>query len=630
MGELNEIEMKPERASKEPSKAPAPILPKVPRVETSQMAVGRAALVTAQNWFERGVTPSSWRVTADHCALHLQEAASLIHRSKTSSELAGQLDNTYRAMDAYILRTAPHLHGDEAEAFRHELKAIRSVADNLRLVLGMPKLPSKRSGNAASGSNDHYEADALDATLDLVLLETTTTLSKIKTSGEDHYVPEVVKTAASLRRNMNYAVDVLDAYGGADKTRRFGMKARAVGLALAQLQRFIDERQNRKQMLDAFAPVESKADELMHRLKLSAISKIEQTTTNDRDLAKDAGVEDIASARRALTSAFTTLQTNVSEGAFLFYALATKQDEPDEAALWTDMVKGLLIALVGNAMGLGVGRIAVKLGLMAAEGAAHGFTSNAATDAIQAWAGPMIDAAKGEAKSSADKNKAALYFKTSVVKAADGVRQRIEQGFDQRINERSVNGKEIQAAADSVANDAIGADTRTFHHASRDFALMLAQQSLGVDESSSKDPEAKRTTRIGKDYEFDGRGWTGGKQGQAEGIVRIGVTIGADGYSVDRYELVGLNKEMAKAVFEGAQGKIGRLGLPTEIMITTKQSGYPEMLVVDENQALRFSTSWNLLRQPPFPAARRFASAESAWKELRNAHIPNALVGDVR
>lgn len=618
MGDFQEIEMDPVVA-REPAKDNPRVEPKASRFDSAQASVVRSALETAQNWFERN---APWRIVANHVSLHFQEAVSLISRSKPSLESAGQLDATYRAMDAYILRVAPQLQGDEADTFRHEFKAIRSVADNLRRVLGMPKLPSKKSGRSASKSNDTYEAAALEATLDLVLLEATMTTNKVSAASESQYIPAIINAASRLHRDLNYAVEMLNAYGGADRARRFGKQAGAVGLALAQLQRFINDRQNRKQMVDAFGAVESKADELMEGVKLPAISSIELKTSNKRDDLKEGASIELTTARSALGSSFSSLQTKVAEGAFLFYELAVKQDEPDEASLWTDLVKGLLIALVGNALGPGVGTLATRAGLVAAEGAGINFVANAATDAIQAWAGPIIDAAKGQTKNDADKKKAALYFKTSVVLASDEVRRRIEKDFDRRISDHSINAQEIRDAESKVSNEVPGAEIRTFHHAARDFALMLAQQSLGVDESPGQ-PTSKKTTRIGKDYEHH-RGWTDGQKSRAEGIARLSVTVGADGYSIERYELVGLNKEMAKAVLDGAQGKLGSLGLPTEISITTKGHGYPEMLVVDEKTTIRYSTSWNLFRQSP--ASARFDSPDKAWKELRNAVIPSDLV----
>ncbi len=621
MAEHKEIEM--DAARPEPTKAkPTQVLSKAPKsspLETSQAAVMRGALVTAQHWLEHGGASGSWLNVAKHVEMHVAEAVSVIGRSSAFLEVAGQLDDTYRAMDAYILRTAPQLRGSEADSFRTEFKAIRSVTENMRRTLKLQHHPSTRGRRPASNTNDAYEGTAIEATLDLIALEATAASGHAAQNQ-----PLALNAVAALQRELAYAVSLVDSYAGKDKEKRFAAKAGAAGLALARLQRGINDSQNNKPMREAFATVEAKADELMGAIKLPVIANIELKTSNKRDLAKDTGLEEITAARSGLTNAFTSFSTGIQEGTFLFYELAKKQDEPDAPALWSEMVKGLLISLIGNAIGPGVGALATKLGLVAA-GAAADYIANAATDTVQSWAGPIIDTAKAESKTDTDIHKAALYFRKSVVLGADGARARIVAGFDKRIEEHSISAGEIREATGLIVEATKGLATRTLHHSARDFALMLAQRSLGADKKPDAKPLDKGTTRIGSDWQF-GEGWTDGKRNAAEGIARIKIRLGDAKPSVDHYELVGLNKDMAKAVFDGAQGKVGELGVPTEIELSSDRSGHKELLVVDEHAKVRFSSPWQLFREESMRGrAPKFASPEQAWAEITNFVIPDTF-----
>ena len=620
MGEHKEIEM--DVARPEPTKAkPTQVLSKAPKsspLETSQAAVMRGALVTAQHWLEHGGASGSWLNVAKHVETHVAEAVSLIGRSSAFLEVAGQLDETYRAMDAYILRTAPQLRGSEADSFRAEFKAIRSVTENMRRALKMQHHPSTRGRRPASNTNDAYEGAALEATLDLIALEATAAVGHAETNQT-----LALNAVATLLRDLSYAGSLLDVYGGTDKAKRFTAKAGSAGLALAKLQRVVNDKQDNKSLREAFKPVEAKSNELMGAIKLPLIADIELKTSNKRDGEKDEATAEITAARSTLRSAFTTLNTRIGEGAFIFYELATKEDEPDPSALWSEMVKGLLISLIANVIGPGVGALASKLGIVAAEKAVD-LVANTATDTLQAWA-DSVQAAESEAKTDSDKNKAALYFKRSVVLGADKTRSLIETDFDDRITDRSVSASEIRHAATLITNAAKGAATRTLHHSARDFALMLAQRSLGADAKPGAKRTEKQTTRIGSDYQY-GPGWEDGKRTGAEGIARLRIRVRDSGNSVDHYELVGLNKDMAKAVFDGAQGRIGKLGVPTEIELSSDQSGHKELVVVDEGANIRFSTGWQLFRQESMRKhARTFGSPDKAWEELRHYIIPDTF-----
>jgi hypothetical protein len=529
-------------------------------------------------------------------------------------------------------------------------------------MFDLPFDPAAGTHHTATKSDDTYNARALTATLEMVALEAQSTLERVRaTTDPDEYQPLVMAAIGSLEQQTSYAAANFEAYRGKDKQQLFMQTIQRATKPIDGLLRFVEARQNNRAMLERFAGVKATTNKLRTAVKLGRIEEIEGGKTGKEDASASNELTRMSTARGALTSALTTLTTRIEAAADQFYELAKLEDPPDEDALWTELVKGLVISLLGNVVGAKAGELLTRLAgthttkvldvtetlvpnplnakytvkktVLGKGGDAinnvgdkgQGLMSGSTTDLSQSWAGTLAQAETATKADKLAKNKAALFFKKSLVLGADNTRSKIEQDINKRQNARDISASEIEGMAAGIARDAANAFSNTLTSAARDFSLMFAQQSLGADASPKAKPGDKKTTRIGRDYQF-GEGWTDGARTTAEGIARIRIHLTHRGPSIDRYELVGMNQHLTKLVHNGARGRIGSLGVPTEIELSSDRSNHKEMLVVDENKAIRFKTGWNLFRVPEVLAiASGLATPEKAWTTLQDYTIPDTF-----
>ncbi len=123
---------------------------------------------------------------------------------------------------------------------------------------------------------------------------------------------------------------------------------------------------------------------------------------------------------------------------------------------------------------------------------------------------------------------------------------------------------------------------------------------------------------------------------------------GAAGTQIKKFEMNGMNDDMAKAILERADFELTKLGLPLEIHLTSSW-GAPmsfgsrpaqALIVVDEAGTLRHSRGWPEFGEGPpsegfgagasdsrAPNAGFYSSAEKLWAAIRNDKVPGAKHG---
>ncbi len=657
----------PTAARKSVSSTPLSKPPPKDAFDTAYENAAIAALLHAQHWFDKGAAsitskhPIAWQTVCGNAFPSLQQAARGGNQKPTAQHVE-RMDEMRRAMDIYIELATSRVEVSDAGAFRKVVEHLREQDYIIREMSRLPARPGRQKHVTAMKSDDAYEAQALVACLTSIEVLSNLTHDGIGSMKEGTYAPAIEISSQALEQELAYAVSLLSAYEGSDKARAFAPRIKSVGIALARLQRFIEGRQNNKAMRSQFAGAQKNANKLMVATGLQPIESIELGSSNEVEASEGAELTHITTARSELTSALTTLNTRIHVAADQFYELSKLVDPIDDSSLWSDLVKGLLIALIANVVGPNVGGLITRLAgtkttkllevteklvkhplnfqrtvkqtilkggevsNRVGEGAQN-LIANTTTDASQAWAGTLT-AAEAETKSEKTaQNKAALFFKKSLILAADESRGKIESDVSRRQDDRDISAAEIKAMAAGIEKDAADAFTRTLNGAARDFALMLAQLSLGADAKPNAKPKDKQVTKIGNDYQH-GPGWTDGTRLKAEGIARIKIHVTHAGFSVDHYELVGLNKELTKLVYDGAAGRIGHLGVPTEIEFSSDRSGHKDLLVVDELKKIRYVTPWNLFRAPNISElgfASAFATPEKAWQRLQGEVIPNTF-----
>ncbi len=626
------------------------------------MAVVRTALQTAQHWLDRGKA-TRWDVVAAHVALHVQEAVSLIGQSGAWRQLAGQLDETCRALDLYIVTVGSTLQGSELDKFGHEFRPLRATTNNMRRVLGLSEQPKKTQHKRASQRDDVYEAQALDAVLDLIAHEAGQAFRQAHDSRDPRrYQAIILSTIPSLQRRLSYAVSVMGAYAGSDKHSRFARGIQPAAKALAELQRFINGRQNNKEMLTQFALVEGSANQLLAAVQLSPLSSIKVETSNAQDDSKEEEKLAVTTARNRLDRVLHDLQTKINLGAQNFFDYSQLVDPPKPGSMWPELVKGLLISLITNVIGTGAGNLINRFAAQAAaltgkfghvsdrsKKTVNGDTSKgSAVDTLQAWTGSVDDAMNEAASDKNEQTRDAILFRQAVILAAARTHKLLMGTVDTRIEKKEIAADEITNETGRIELEAKDAAERTLQLSAKGFATLMAQRTLGAIDAPDKPPskddkdqqpplrklkpdEKPKLTKIpgAHDYFFGSEAIAkGGKRDDVKGIARIKVDLSSTGFEAKELQLVGLNSDIAKSVVAGSE-RLGKLEVPAEIEVTLKGRSGNWFLLVDESGTLHSYTSWESFRAS-IPAdealVEPFRTPQQTWAKLQTLSLRNVTV----
>ncbi len=592
------------------------------------MNVARSALLTAQHWFDKGVAslagtkPIEWETVAEMAFPSLDQALTVIGDwDEARGKIAAQLDATRRAMDLYFNRMTPRVPPREVGSYKRVVDKLRSTEVTLRAALDLPMLPAQEVHKPASKHDDVYEAQSLGATLDLIAFEARTTLERARSSNDATvYRPLVLGAVPELQNQLAHALSLSDAYGGTDKAHAFAARIQIASIPITGLRNFITTRLNDKALSDQFAVVEARANRLRAAHKLEplggpherAIEKQEHQSVDAALLRLDAGLDE--------------LQGKIELGANRFYELAKLEDPQAPGSLWTELAEGLIVALIGNVVGAGIGRVMKGLSLGMISDEAQDLISGSASDTLQSWSG-AVNTAKTTARAEENERiRDALFFRESLLESRQAVALGVKTAIAKRIEEGTIATVEINAIATELLRQAVTAKERTYQDAARKFALFLARRGLGGTEQR----RGKEVSKIGTAHEyFIGDSLSrAGKRDGTEGIARISVELDRSGPTVDRFQLLGMNSDMANAVLGGASRRINKLGLPTEIEIAPTWSRLKWIIVVDEAGELRTSTPWNEFRTdvPALgPIVAAYGTPAKAWDRLREVLIPSTV-----
>jgi len=646
-----------------PAKTRAP-QPKASARTLVRSDVVRTSLLNAQHWldkgtaaFKKGHPPPDRQQLLGLALVHAYEAQTTLGKGTEieRARVVPQLEQTTQALlelDDVAFNYHQEHDPQARPKFESAMNKIRTSLAIQSFTLDLDPAPKLEPHARADKDNDTYEAMALTPVLELVRLDSEAALQQLRASKGGHF-ERVQQISGSLLQQARHGAKLTELYARNDEAKRFGAEINAASHAVLNLWRWMFGRQNHKAMLDAFLPVMAQVDIIRTSAHFGPIRDLTPTDAPAGQLIEEkAGERDLAAAQSKFEAVLAHLVTGTEQGAEKFRELGQLHDPPEPGSLWKELAKGILIGVVGNLIGPGVGAVVARLSSMAGKAIGEGAKSmvaGSATDIAQAWAGTTFDAAATTSRSENDKIRDAMLFKNHLVMSQSAAVMAAKTKNAARINEVSITSADVMAMTVELERHAVGIVDRTYNEACRGFALLLAQRALGAG--------SNKVTRIGTGDEYFGV-----PRETIEDLPRIGDRIGLpsglppkriDGKSgapgvaklvvgVDRsnqfevkgVSISGMNQDMASAVVDRAGFHIDRLGLPTEIEFDVSwamttigpvqiKRELPK-IVVDETGALRASIAWELFTEVP-SIVEPFATPEKAWATVRKESIPFKL-----
>jgi hypothetical protein len=627
---------------------------------TSAAEMVRAELLVAQHWLDTGTTrlehdrgrnaqrdQETIREVEYHASRHLE----LVHKTVTdlqtnigATKLVEQVDRTSRALDLFVTATIEHA----PNANKLDRGRLLEMDSGIRNALQLSHTPRRGPHVKASNSNDTYERQAIGPTLDFLTVKAKEFLAELRASSQTNRDSVVLRASQTLSR-VDHVAFLIDEYDGKDAKTAFASKIDAFSSTVLAIATWIDKKQDRATMTSFFHSVVSETDSLRQRVGLKPLdqSDFQVRTTRNETNGDEAEKADVLHAQTELHLAIQTARAGVGIGMNRFLEFAKFERLSPPGSIWGELIKGILIAVVGNVIGPGVGALFSRV-TKVSEDLAQG----SATDIVQSVLGTATQQAADAVAAMHASIRERQLFSEVLVTAYANATEMLERSVNDRIHEASISAGEIGRLLAEVNKTKARMADITFMEASQGYALYKARAGLGTTEGAGK----KQVTQIGTEDEYFGTpthdlprrigapplppvpmGRTGGKSGTI-GVAKLTVSIDGGRIAMDEFQIHGINGDLARGVLARAMYQPGSLGIPLEIefdvadvagMLVAKdwiKTQETPMLVVDELGVVRTSRAWDVFSDVRSAYSRlMLATPQQAWLEIKRSSIPSTI-----
>lgn len=527
-------------------------------------------------------------------------------------------------VNAAPVATTPSKATDLVEA----MQSVREAAEAAYLQL--VDIDARRAAKAARAEASKKPSDPVQLTAD---------------DGRD----AIVLTATSaLETHIHRARTAYDQQATAPKALR--EQIAAASDPVQKIRAWISLRQDNARLLAAYDRSLVDFDKLRAHVGLGPLSReATQPLAQVSVEAADQERQEVHGFARTLDVAMVTAFTGLKLGAERFLGFSGLSRPPEQVAAWKELAKGILTSMLGNLIGPIVGTV-LKAHSNLSE-AAMQYAAGSTIDSVQAITGTItgnaLQKVDGE---NAMRRDARLFYEALLIAQA-----KCNEAAAHAVNLRLISKTISAAELDQMTKDVKKADLETiaettFHRAAHGFALLTAQRSLSIGTSgvSSMDGFFGTKQELMFGDALGERTMIGDKSGRT-GVGKLHVEVfdhgtgRVAGTQITKFEIQGMNDDMAAAVLANASFQLEKLGLPVEVHFAPPWFGRHKatpMIAVDETGALRGSSSWEAFNPEHFSAlsnggtdrypqaenAAFYATPEKLWASLHHDSIPKTAV----
>lgn len=481
-------------------------------------------------------------------------------------------------------------HDAEAEAAEIARSVTRGGTGSPRRAIDLSRPAADR--HAGDPPSDPV-ADGIEAGLARAADAAETAFAQLVAAPADRET--IIGGLSASFADLVTASELLMATDGSDAAPGILARVGALSESIAKISHWVDGRPANASLVEKVLPVIRQVNRVRKQLGLGLLGALPTPAlplkvTEDAEhenAAYDANFLDLLGK---LDKKFDALAVGADE----FAARVKLTDKPEGTPLWAEIVKSLLIAVVGNLLGP-VGKIVVGLGEHAGQ-----MVEAITSDWAQAAAAEI--ASEAVASTETDERRDQAVFVTGLKLGQMEVKDRVRTALIERKRRGTLPAAELTKTIGELERDTVKSLAhQAYLEAAHAYAKLNAHRSLGVETDLPSG-----TTVSAMDFYFGQAADEQGRQLRADqtgarGVAELCVELelpedGVCDMEIRSFNIHGLNQDMAAAALERAGSRIECVDLPMEIRFEGPGSGEARM-VVDEIGRVRDSAGWDLIER---------------------------------
>jgi hypothetical protein len=614
----------------------------------------RANLLNAQAWLDKGAAllrekggadKDDWSaafVTVDLVRPFFDEIISALldeDAKLDKSKLAGPMDECSRAL--YDFLEGVFLSSDEKVSSGELTEDLAKTEQRIRKKLGLGDLPKRGRHKKATKKDDVYEAQAIGPTIKLARIEAEKAYEQLVGDGDRDAIVGTV--SASLQDHLGHAIMLLNMHEGKNEAKTYGKDIEECSEVVHKIRRWISGRPANAELMSTFRRVMSKMNQVRGKVGLVPLSELDEPRMKDGEIDEEkAEHASLAEAEKNLYNALDRAFSGFKDGATRFLEFSRLKRPPPEPSFWEELAKGILISIVGNlagpALGILVKGIAKQAGKKVGEATLE-FIKGATTDSVEAIGGKIADGALAKAKSENQDVRDRTLFAHFLNELEAECVEETKNSVANRVKNGSVSESEIRAMTVDVNATKTQMADIAYRRCAHGFAQLVSREGLG-EQTNAQGETVSNMDKYGGERKGAGHyaKMVGVKKGST-GVAKLEINLedygnedGAAVMEMTKFEIFGMNDDMAIAVLENAGYEIEKLELPLEVHVSSpfgNHRGKP-MFAVDEAGTIRHQENWHSMepytsRGTPRKKAYNadfYSTAAKFWAAIRHDSIP--------
>jgi hypothetical protein len=522
----------------------------------------------------------------------------------------------------------------ETKQETNALAEMRATEERLRFVLGVDVRESNEVGDAEPNEPQPHLVAAM---LEVIANDAARAYSELDDDKDRHSV--IARVSATTRRNVAFVYTEL---GRASDPKQYASVIEAASTQLLKLRRWVVGRPAHAALINRLQTAMNELDRVRELAGLGVMMAMDAPPISERAVEQEqAEQHKIETAlSRFDTATHTTLEV-YKLGVQRFEAFAAlKRPAPKGDAFEAFLLKALVtlgLNIVTPGIGTFVGRF-VALGLLS-ETSADVLSKTSAKMLTGQVEGAVktIVATKPEKPDSNESVRERRYFVETLIQS-----QLITIGvFRTRVHEmvekQQISATEIAGMTATLDTTSAELGDKAYREAAHSFATLQAEKGFSyADERDGRKSPDPMAGYLDKDLRGAPR-----KEGTF-GVGRVGLQINQVGEDLKvtfkTFEIHGMNDDVALAILQRGQYRLGQIQLPLEIEMLPPRWAVRNWIdlpffVVDADAQVRAARNWEAITESLAARdwqrprdANLIATPQAAWDAIRGAKLDPAVV----